>query len=290
MYITYDLKDGVEYAKLCTSKRKGKITSKEYINLGRVLDKGKGIYRSRERGVFTYNISTNSYGIPPSSFVPQEIAGSKERLLLDFGDSFFLDSFIKDKGLRPMLDALGYGNPDTLSAMLCYYILCSSANCHANDWWDGNFVRILYPKANLTSQRLSDFLSAIGTEHAQRRFFQVYFKRLGKDVKDGANILIDSTGLPNNIRFPLTAISNHNGDISNEVRLIYVTQQETGLPIYLRYCPGNVIDVMTLVRTIKELNAYNINTKFAILDAGYYDDYNITSLYENGVSFVTRLR
>ena len=290
MYITYDLKDGVEYAKLCTSKRKGKITSKEYINLGRVLDKGKGIYRSRERGVFTYNISTNSYGIPPSSFVPQEIAGSKERLLLDFGDSFFLDSFIKDKGLRPMLDALGYGNPDTLSAMLCYYILCSSANCHANDWWDGNFVRILYPKANLTSQRLSDFLSAIGTEHAQRRFFQVYFKRLGKDVKDGANILIDSTGLPNNIRFPLTAISNHNGDISNEVRLIYVTQQETGLPIYFRYCPGNVIDVMTLVRTIKELNAYNINTKFAILDAGYYDDYNITSLYENGVSFVTRLR
>jgi hypothetical protein len=290
MFIAYDLKDGIEYAKLCTSKRKGNKTLKEYINLGRVLDKEKGIYRNRERGVFTYSISNNSYGIPPSSFVPQENAGRKERLLLDFGDSFFLDSFIKKEGFRSMLDAIGYGNPDTLYAMLCYYVLCSTANCHANDWWEGNFVRILYPKANLTSQRLSNFLRAIGTEHSQRGFFQAYFKRLGKNVKDGANILIDSTGLPNNIRFPLTAISNHNGDISNEVRLIYVTQQETGLPIYFRYCPGNVIDAMTLVRTIEELKAYNINTKFAILDAGYYDDYNIGKLYDNGVSFVTRLR
>jgi transposase len=33
-----------------------------------------------------------------------------------------------------------------------------------------------------------------------------------------------------------------------------------------------------------------VNTKFAILDAGYYDDENITALYRNGVSFVTRLK
>jgi transposase len=108
--------------------------------------------------------------------------------------------------------------------------------------------------------------------------------------KDATNILIDSTGLPNSIRFPLTAISNHNGEISNEVRLIYVTQQETGLPVFFRYCPGNVVDVSTLVRTLAELKAHGVKTKHAILDAGYYSDENIGELFDAKTRFVTRMK
>jgi transposase len=33
-----------------------------------------------------------------------------------------------------------------------------------------------------------------------------------------------------------------------------------------------------------------VNTKFAILDAGYYDDGNVEMMYSHGISFVTRLR
>ena len=52
----------------------------------------------------------------------------------------------------------------------------------------------------------------------------------------------------------------------------------------MRYCPGNVIDVSTLIRTIAELKEAGLYTKFAILDAGYYDENNIRELYEeNGV-------
>jgi transposase len=111
--------------------------------------------------------------------------------------------------------------------------------------------------------------------------------RSGSDTED---VLIDSTGLPNSIRFPLTAVSNHNGEINNEVRLIYVIQQKTGLPLYFRYCPGNVIDTMTLIRCIEELKAQGINVKFAILDAGYYTDENIRELFDNNISFITRLK
>jgi transposase len=166
------------------------------------------------------------------------------------------------------------------------------ANCHAQDWYEGNFARILYPKANLTSQRISDFLTAIGDEYSYREFFKAYFEFLFKNISEieDTSILIDSTGLPNSIHFPLTAISNHNGTISNEVRLIYVTQQNTGMPIYFRYCPGNVIDVTTLKRTMAELKESGINTKFAILDAGYYSDENIRDLFEGHISFVTRLK
>lgn len=113
---------------------------------------------------------------------------------------------------------------------------------------------------------------------------------LDRSGLDNENVLIDSTGLPNSIHFPLTAISNHNGEINNEVRLIYVVQQKTGLPLYFRYCPGNVIDTMTLIRCLEELKAQEVNIKFAILDAGYYTEENIRELFDNKISFVTRLK
>ena len=61
MYIAYDVKNGVEYAKLYTSRRTGSRTFKEHSNLGRVLDKERGIYQNRERGVFAYSLEFNTY-------------------------------------------------------------------------------------------------------------------------------------------------------------------------------------------------------------------------------------
>jgi len=292
MFIAYDIKNGVEYAKLCTSKREDGKVKKTYENLGRVLDKDKGIFNNRERGVFTYSLE-KGYGKAPADFVPEALTKrGKTKLILDFGDSFFVEQLFKKSGFEAVIEEIGYGNPDTLKAMLTYYILCSMANCHAADWFEGNYVRVLYPKANLTSQRISDFLASIGDEYSYQEFFKSYLEFLfknGDEIKD-TGVLIDSTGLPNDIHFPLTAISNHNGEISNEVRLIYVTQQDTGMPIYFRYCPGNVIDTTTLIRTMTELKENGINTKFAILDAGYYSDENIEHLYQNKVSFLTRLQ
>lgn len=292
MFIAYDVKNDIEYAKICTSKRDGKKVNKTYENLGRVLDHDRGIFQNRKRGVFTFSIE-NGYGDAPVDFVPGvQTSMGKMKLILDFGDSFFIDELLKKNGFDKVVDEIGYGNPDTLKAMLSYYILCNMANCHAADWFEGNYARILYPKANLTSQRISDFLSAIGDEYSYREFFKAYLKFLFQNTKNIADtgILIDSTGLPNDIHFPLTAINNHNGTISNEVRLIYVTQQDTGMPIYFRYCPGNVVDTTTLTRTMAELKENGINTKFAILDAGYYTDDNIRHLYEKHVSFISRLR
>lgn len=291
MYIGYDIKNGVKYAKLCNSFRVGGKVKTEQKSLGRVLDEEKGIYQNRKLGVFTYDLETDTYGKPDASCVPEleKRKNHREKLILDFGDTFFLDSYITQKGITSCIDAISYGNPDTLYAMIHYYVLCNAAASHAGIWYEGSYVSELYPKAHLSSQRISDFLAAIGDEYSQREFFREYLKLVAKR-KDGTDILIDSTGLPNSIHFPLTAISNHNGTISNEVRLIYVLQQETNLPLYFRYCPGNVIDVSTLTTTMLELKAYHVNTKFAILDAGYLDNENMKILYTEGISFLSRMK
>lgn len=63
-----------------------------------------------------------------------------------------------------VVDSIGYGNPDTLHSMLLFYMLSNLSNCDAIHWYEGNITRLLYPNANMTSQRISDFLKAIGTD------------------------------------------------------------------------------------------------------------------------------
>jgi len=200
MYLGYDIKNGVKYAKICSSRREGDKVISSQRSLGRVLDEKRGIFRNRERGIFTYDVTTDTYGKPDPSYVPKvSRRGAKERLILDFGDSYFLDAFIRKNGLEPCINALGYGNPDTVNAMVQYYVLCNLANCHASTWWEGNYARVLYPDANLSSQRISDMLDFIGDEGVYRDFFREYTKLLARK-EEGTNILIDSTGLPNSKR------------------------------------------------------------------------------------------
>jgi transposase len=192
------------------------------------------------------------------------------------------------------IDAIGYKNKDTLRALLFYYLLCPLSNRHAHDWWELTYAKYIFPKAQLASQRISEVLADVGSEDAKRKFFKKYFEFLEKrdsatDEEIGDGIVIDSTGLPNAIRFQLTAVNNHNGKISEEIRLIYVIQQSTGLPIFFRYVAGNIIDATTITRTIAELKANGINTKFAILDAGYYNGKNADVLMDAGVSFISRM-
>ena len=257
MFIVYQTKGNIEYATLTKSIREGNSIRKEYTNLGRVLDKEQGIFKNRDRGVFTYNVKTDEYGTCPADFVPPKsvrrgpvytVDRKKHSLLvLRFGDVFFFDRFLKSIDILNVIDSIPYSNKDTLHALLAYYALSSMTNYHAEDWYELSYAKVLYPNAVLSSQRISEALTMIGMEESKRQFFSAYYpfvkKQQMNDTKGdyGLNkelddaILIDSSGLPNDALLPITGINNHNGVISQEIRLIYVVQQKTGLPLFFRY-------------------------------------------------------
>ena len=90
----------------------------------------------------------------PDSYIPSPVEDSrkKKRVSVDFGDAFFVDTFLHSSGLMDVVDCIGYGNPDTLHAMLLFYTLSGLANCDAIHWYEGNIVRLLYPdEKNLLS-------------------------------------------------------------------------------------------------------------------------------------------
>ena len=285
MFVSYSRKGDRTYARLVTSRRVDGKVVKETSNLGRVVDRERHVFRSRERGTSAFDPKRGEFGPAPAGGWPVP----PERLVLDFGDAWAPGSLATSEGLW---GGAGRGVAGGLRrARVSVPALRAGPlrpRCLAGGWWEGSWARVAYPSARLASQRVSELLGRVGDEAAQRRFFDAYLAWVA-DMADGtARVSVDSTGLPNSSRMPLTAISNHNGEVSEECRLTYVLEQSTGLPVYLRVAAGNVVDVTTLERTFAELEVAGLPASWAVLDAGYWSAGNVRAMDEAGIKFLTR--
>lgn len=307
-FLTFQTKGGYEYGFLCYSQwipsgPKGPFVKKRFETLGRVVDKEKLIFRKRGAGFVMLNPDTHELTPPPADYQPPELPRrprkpkqlsvaqlrARKELILDFGDSFFLSKLLEQTGLQSCLDALAVTNRDSLNALVCFYVTCPESNNFAQDWLSANFAKVMYPKANLSSQRVSELLMTLGLEENYRAFFSRYLTTLADKNKDLTKVAIDSTGLPNSVKFPLTAISRHNGEYSEEVRMLYVVEQATGYPLFFRYFAGNVIDSKAIINTMAELHAYQMKPNFLLLDSGFTTNSDFKLFYDNGIDIVTRL-
>ena len=223
--------------------------------------------------MFTYDPETGEFGEADESYVSdvQPDKRKRQRTILDYGDAYFVDQLIHQMGYDKVIDEISYKNKDTLYAMVAYYVISIAANCHANTWYEGSFESILYPKANLTSQRISDFMKSIDKSENVLKFFKNHMNWIKENISSDKAIIIDSTGLPNSIHMPLTAISNHNGKVSNEARMITTLHRDTGYPPPIfRIIPDNIIDMNTRIRSVDVLDHIgNIETDYILSDAGY---------------------
>ena len=292
--ISYYNSRGQLYAKIPASsyRENGKVKKRsDGIYLGRVIDKEKNVFYSAARGIFTYDPVENIFDVAAETYVSDipEDQRKRPRICLDFGDSYFVYELIRSCEYDKVISSLPYRNKDTLNAMIQYYMLRDKANDHASIWYEGSVARMLFPRANLTSQRISDFLQSIGKRENVEHFFEAHIKWVKEHISQDTAVLIDSTGMPNSIHFPLTAISNHNGKISREARMTTVVQRDSGYPLMFRITPGNVNDVSTITRTMTDLGVHDVAADFVLLDAGYFTGENIDALYDAKIDFITRL-
>jgi len=283
--------DGKLYATYCPADRRhgGKD---EY--LGVVINKDEGLFYHRNSGYFRFTVEGGRMPVDSGETEYLDLTRlggneDKKRLMLDFGDAWFLNQVLESSGLKVLFAGVLPGESDTMLSLIAFKLLDSNANCYAERWLSGSYAKHLYPKATLASPRISEFMERLGREETKRAFFDAYTPYLKGIPEVSENVLIDSTGLPNDIHFEYTQVNNHNGVISREARLIYVVERNTGLPVYFRYVAGNIVDVTTLRVTINHLRAQDMDVKHGILDAGYCSEKNINALYDNGIPFLIRL-
>jgi hypothetical protein len=293
----------IEYATFCIPKwiDKGKRNIETW--LGRVINKDDRIFFTKELTYYKFTEDNKVLELSQEDslhYASQDIAANtrkgnsfnlesdESQKILNFGDSFVIDSFIKNDPIKSIFDFDTPIDLDSLFSLILFRISSDKAYSYAERWWETNYCKFLYPNADLRSQKISQYLTVLGSEHCFMSFFKNYLS-IFHNVDSDYNILLDSTELPNNIKCPLTAFSNHNGIKSNQIMLITLFDRITNLPIYYRYVPGNIVDVSTLQYIIEEIYSYGINIKRLILDDGYYSEDNITQLVNLNIDFITRM-
>lgn len=210
----------------------------------------------------------------------------QEKLILDFGDTYVIDQFFRTASWHLLLKDIPEVQRETLFSLIFYRLCHTGAMMHAKNWYDGNIVKMLYKKAEVSSQRISDFLMEIGEENLQRRFFKGYLQQFSNTKK---GIIIDATSLPNQIHIPMTEWGLSGEEIDKQLRFLLVVDKQTSYPLFFRSLPGNIVDVSTVKNTIQELAQYGIKECFIYHDAGFFSEENITEYYTNNINFLTRL-
>ncbi|MEO0190706.1 MAG: transposase [candidate division WOR-3 bacterium] len=210
----------------------------------------------------------------------------KEKLILDFGDTYLIYQFLKRIKFLPIVEKIFKGETNYLLALLFYRLCNPSAMKYARVWYEGNFAKILFRDVEISSQRVSESLEAFGDEYLQRQFFSAYIGML-KNLQKG--IIIDTTALPNQIHCSLSVWGYHDESVDKQIKFLFVIEKNSSLPLFFRYLPGNVVDVSSLKITLEELKRYGISWGFVLIDAGFFSEENIKELYKGRLPFLTRL-
>jgi hypothetical protein len=288
-FIQYRKRGGKEYGYFCHSSRPDDKpgTKKNEKYLGAVVDRHNNIFQSKARGQFMYDKEKGYMEVP--SVLKPHVALSTLSGIIDFGEPWIVHEMLTNTGYIDVIKSVCPKKSDSILALLSFKLLGHGlANKFALNRFNFSYAKLLYPDANLSSQRISEILHLLGSDKAWTQFYVPHLQYISELNPEHA-ILIDSTGIPNNIKINLTQISNHNGKISNEIRLIMALDRITGMPIYFRYVAGNIVDVSTLKTTIDEIESFGINIKDVILDAGYFSANNMEKLHEMQIPYLIRL-
>ena len=211
---------------------------------------------------------------------------AESRCILNYGDTNLLWESLQNSKLKTITAAILPEHQDSLYALMFYKIINGGAGRNAEIWHQGNYSRILFQNAKLESQRVSELLAKLGNENVQRKFFKQY---IGEMTDIAGEVVVDSTGLENDIDIPLTEYSGRTGDMGNRTKLILVIDRLTHMPLYFRLVAGNIVDVSTLTTTFSLASGFGLNPSMVLMDAGYYSSDNIKSLCKEKVSFLSRL-
>jgi len=264
-----------------------------------VIDKERGIYRTRARGLYTFDPKTGEFGDAPDDaedLVPprRDIRHLRTRISWSFGDIWLLREFLVSGGLMACVDATGIESVDTVRALLCFYMLSSLENSHALDWWEDTFAHLLFPGARMDTDHVMEALADFGREDTMRVAMREYLKLVGsnelcveRDPVEGA-ILIDAIGVLYSARLHATSVLNHDGSVSREVRLISVADREAGLPLFFCHDTDDASDLLTVTQTVSELKGLGVDIGIAILDADCYSHAYADAMSAAGIPFLAR--
>ena len=114
------------------------------------------------------NEETKEYRPKKQEFInTQKASGSEDanKQIVNYGDANLLWECLKKSPLFTAFMKILPSFSGSFLAMLFYKVIDGAASCHASTWLEGNYTKILFPGADLASQRVSELLAKLGNEN-----------------------------------------------------------------------------------------------------------------------------
>ena len=291
MSLKFHAKNGSEYVSYAKSIRSGDSVRTEYMYIGKVIDRSTGLFYNRKLGYVVFDDESKTVLPAPAAILPSD-ALEEEECILDFGNTFFLDAYMRRKGLMACIESIGCDNVDTLCSLVMHYALTHQSTKHIRCWYEGNYTRELYPEAELGLQDVLDFMDSFGSEESLSRFLDSYFRLVtgrsmdeygGRETDGEFTISVSNFG--KNFKGELPVSSSYKGipAKNKDLRLIMVFQKDTGIPIYFRYVPDRLMQVTGISAMNRRMESLGVGVNFALTDSKYCDFESISKMCEDRI-------
>ena len=202
-----------------------------------------------------------------------------------YGATYLLDEISKLTGIQEDLQACFPGNCKMLMSLAYYLVLESDSPLYRFPRWAHDHP---HPWGEiLTSQRISEMLLNI-PESAKLEFF----KRQSRRRLEKEYLAYDTTSVSSysehikSVRYG----KNKDNDKLPQVNMALIFGEESCLPVYYRVLPGNITDVTTIRKLVKDINFLEIDKLKLVMDRGFYSADNINALYNGHHKFLIAVK
>ena len=198
-----------------------------------------------------------------------------------YGATYLLDAIGENTGIEEDLKAAFPDDYLKLLSLAYYLILEDESPMYRFSKWARNHY---HPFGNdLTSQRISELFASIN-EEGKMKFFKLQSKRRSEKEY----LAYDTTSISSysELIAHVKYGNNKDGDQLPQVNLALIFGQESMLPVYYRKLPGNITDVNTVRKLLKDIDYMDLNKVKLVMDRGFYSAKNINDMYRNHYKFV----
>jgi transposase len=198
-----------------------------------------------------------------------------------FGATHLLDEISRITGVQEDLRAC-FPNTYQMWMSLAYYlVLESDSPLYRFPRW--TFDHRPPWVGALPSQRISELLRDV-PEGAKLEFF----RRQSLRRQEKEYLAYDTTSVSSYSEYIKAVRYGKNKDHDNlpQVNVALIVGEESGMPVYYRALPGNISDVSTIRKLIKDIHFLEINKLKLVLDRGFYSADNINALFKGHHKFL----
>ena len=216
---------------------------------------------------------------------PSRVRLCHPKTCFNYGELLPAQSIMKELGVQDILQGLLNENDSkAVQAIALNRVLKPLPALMLESWYESSILCKTYPGLRLKSQQTSELLERLGSDDVPGRFMDLWTRAHG----NGAALVFD-----------ITSLSSHSQQISlleygynrehntlEQVNLGMVVDKKTGLPLMYDLYPGSIVDVLTLVNTLKRIRTRGITEYSLVLDRGFFSKGNIRELVREKASFI----